>query len=463
MSEQHTLKSIFVGQLFGRFDYQIDFASGPRKSSGITIITAPNGYGKSTILRLIDDLVRGSYYRLSRTAFRELVFQSSEDRGVLVEREIKASEIASLTVTLKFTNINGKSLTRLGQPWTIDISPTDSGETDDETGNARPSYMMIERLAERELGLRRVGIREWRDPSDGRSYSRENLMQLFDEHRSGSLRMRRQEPTWLNEFRSSLSVLYISANRLRVDLESQPQRRSRGGEMVEVISDRVLDQIRTFNGTYAETGRRLEQTFPSRVIEALGSRRLVDAPKVEQLVEQVRSKELKYEKLGLLGEGQTARAIKYPEDTSALMVLHTYLQDIDEKLAALEGPANRLTLFIETLNSMLLFKKLILVPDTGFRVVGDDRKAIPLRELSSGEQHLIVLLGELIFESTEYGAVLLDEPEISFHPEWQEAFPGVLAKIVAINRCMIVMATHSPTLIQDNWESVIELADQVPR
>ena len=84
-----------------------------------------------------------------------------------------------------------------------------------------------------------------------------------------------------------------------------------------------------------------------------------------------------------------------------------------------------------------------------------------LNSRASGEQHLIVLLGEIVFESTDGGVVLLDEPEISFHPEWQERFPEVLEKIVVINKAMIIMATHSPTLIQDKWDSVIELADQV--
>ena len=110
---------------------------------------------------------------------------------------------------------------------------------------------------------------------------------------------------------------------------------------------------------------------------------------------------------------------------------------------------------------MLLFKKIALIPDAGFEVIGDDGKNIPLKSLSSGEQHLIVLLGELIFESINISAVLLDEPEISFHPAWQDVFVGILEKIILFNKCMIVMATHSPTLIGDKWESVIELAEQV--
>jgi len=38
-----------IKKLFGRFDY--DFHT---KDGGVTIVTGPNGYGKSTILQIID-------------------------------------------------------------------------------------------------------------------------------------------------------------------------------------------------------------------------------------------------------------------------------------------------------------------------------------------------------------------------------------------------------------------------
>ena len=39
------IKSIQLHKLFGRFNYNISM-----KSGGVTIITGPNGFGKSTIL-----------------------------------------------------------------------------------------------------------------------------------------------------------------------------------------------------------------------------------------------------------------------------------------------------------------------------------------------------------------------------------------------------------------------------
>lgn len=45
------IKSIQLHKLFGRFNYNISM-----KSGGVTIITGPNGFGKSTILRIINAL-----------------------------------------------------------------------------------------------------------------------------------------------------------------------------------------------------------------------------------------------------------------------------------------------------------------------------------------------------------------------------------------------------------------------
>lgn len=231
--------------------------------------------------------------------------------------------------------------------------------------------------------------------------------------------------------------------------------------MVEVISDRVLDQIRRFNARYAGIGRELEQDFPSRVIAAIGSKETIGQGEITRLMDQVRTRESEYQELGLLTEIQTRRVSLAIKDPSALLVLGIYLRDIERKLESLKQTAERLRIFIETLNSMLLFKKLKVTPDIGFQLVGSDGNTIPLRSLSSGEQHLIVLLGEIVFGSVESSLVLLDEPEISFHPDWQERFPDVLASVVKLNGCMIIMATHSPTLIKDKWDSVIELAYQV--
>ena len=43
------LDSVYVDGLFGRFDYSIRL-----KDEGITVLTGPNGFGKSTLFSLIE-------------------------------------------------------------------------------------------------------------------------------------------------------------------------------------------------------------------------------------------------------------------------------------------------------------------------------------------------------------------------------------------------------------------------
>lgn len=462
MKEIIMLKSVFVGQLFGRFDYNLNFKYSNDHSKALTIITAPNGYGKSTILRLIDDLLRGNYSKLVRTSFDELILESTDDRGIYVTRKINISpEGLEENVTLEFrSTYKGKNLQSTTNSWSITVQQSQNNDAEEDMNISRRYDFSIVEFAERTLKLRRAGLNGWRDPNNGQLYSRAEILDRYESQRLNNLG--NVEPKWLIDFRKSLPVLYISANRLRVDLEIQSHRRIQAGEKVEVISEKVLDQIRDFNRSYAEAGRRLEQDFASRVISALGANSKVSEIEVGQLMEKVRIMEDEYQKLGLLSAGQSVKTHDFPKDISALKVLNIYLEDIYQKISSLERPVNRLKLFVQTLNSMLIFKKIVLNSNAGFIVIGDDQKNIPLKSLSSGEQHLIVLLGELIFESINIRAVLLDEPEISFHPAWQEQFPEVLAKIVSMNGCMIVVATHSPTVIGDNWESVIELAEQVP-
>ena len=48
------IKKIHIEKLFSRFDYDISI------NQGITIITGPNGFGKSTILRIVNAISKGN-------------------------------------------------------------------------------------------------------------------------------------------------------------------------------------------------------------------------------------------------------------------------------------------------------------------------------------------------------------------------------------------------------------------
>ena len=80
-----------------------------------------------------------------------------------------------------------------------------------------------------------------------------------------------------------------------------------------------------------------------------------------------------------------------------------------------------------------------------------------LNQLSSGEQHEVVLLYELIFNARQNTLVLIDEPELSLHVTWQKEFLTDLIKIISLQNIQVLIATHSPTIINDRWDLVYNL------
>jgi predicted ATP-binding protein involved in virulence len=78
-------------------------------------------------------------------------------------------------------------------------------------------------------------------------------------------------------------------------------------------------------------------------------------------------------------------------------------------------------------------------------------------DLSSGEQHELVLLYELLFKVQKNSLVLIDEPELSLHVGWQAQFLKDLQDITKLADLDILMATHSPDIIQDRWDLTVEL------
>jgi ABC-type glutathione transport system ATPase component len=68
-------------------------------------------------------------------------------------------------------------------------------------------------------------------------------------------------------------------------------------------------------------------------------------------------------------------------------------------------------------------------------------------QLSSGEQQMLVLAYEVLFETPEGTLLLIDEPEISLHVLWQSTFVDDIAEMGRPRDLSFLLATHSPTLI----------------
>lgn len=79
---------------------------------------------------------------------------------------------------------------------------------------------------------------------------------------------------------------------------------------------------------------------------------------------------------------------------------------------------------------------------------------IPLESLSSGEKQLLQLLLEIL--AADAHTVMIDEPELSMHVDWQERLVASMRRVNP--ECQLLLATHSPEIVAEvDSENVFEL------
>ena len=83
-------------------------------------------------------------------------------------------------------------------------------------------------------------------------------------------------------------------------------------------------------------------------------------------------------------------------------------------------------------------------------ILKKSNKTLHLHQASSGEFHYFTSILGLLTNLNENSLVLIDEPEISFHPNWQLKYIHYLKKVFkAYKSCHFILATHSHFLISD--------------
>ena len=99
------------------------------------------------------------------------------------------------------------------------------------------------------------------------------------------------------------------------------------------------------------------------------------------------------------------------------------------------------------------------------------------RDLSEGEQQLLLVLGLLKFTATEEALFLLDEPDTHLNPVWSTQYLSFLHRFIRQrDTCHIVMSTHDPLVFAgltreqvrvfrrgQEGQAIVEVPDQDPR
>lgn len=84
------------------------------------------------------------------------------------------------------------------------------------------------------------------------------------------------------------------------------------------------------------------------------------------------------------------------------------------------------------------------------RIEKHSKGIISLRRASSGEQCILLSLLGIAANIKDNSIVLIDEPEISLHPEWQQRYINLLMHTFGgFYNCKFIIATHSPLVISN--------------
>ncbi|MBR4312155.1 MAG: ATP-binding protein [Bacteroidaceae bacterium] len=82
---------------------------------------------------------------------------------------------------------------------------------------------------------------------------------------------------------------------------------------------------------------------------------------------------------------------------------------------------------------------------------------LPYR-LSSGEKQMLVILLTVLVQDKQPCVLLMDEPEVSLHIEWQQRIISIIREMNP--NAQIILTTHSPAMIMGGWmDAVTEVTD----
>jgi predicted ATPase len=132
--------------------------------------------------------------------------------------------------------------------------------------------------------------------------------------------------------------------------------------------------------------------------------------------------------------------------------------NIKEELIKLRKPLNR---FWEMLDE--------LFSETGKKVdknkneisfLLDNQVEIKPYQLSSGEKQMLIILLTTLIQDHKHTILLMDEPEISLHIDWQRKLIGYIRELNP--NAQLIIATHSPAIIMEGWlDKVFEMNDLI--
>lgn len=436
------IEKLFVKKLFGIFDNEINLRDG-----GITIVVGQNGCGKTTMLHILNAVCSKNHSQLFQYQFDYIELTISSH---IIKVEVIDEYLEDEKVTIKSLK------------YYVDSRPLEKCYRENSKINS-PSFWT--RVIP---SLRRRSENSFYDMRGGEVLTLSEVIDAyFDELPEEIKNDIIAIPNEVQELIRDLQIELITTERLKRIYRDDEYRRMEFVQKfaVEECSEELRNNVKNILSEYANISQKLDEQFPSKILKAIKQQEQFSGVELKDNIQRIDELRTKHVKAGVLEENNDKflNINVDPDglDDSTAAILTVYYQDMKIKLDSLNSISDRIVLFKNMMaNKFGANKEISISKDNGIIVLQKpSNKNVELRFLSSGEQQELVLLYNLIFKGEKEKLILIDEPEISLNVSWQREFLDDMKKIVEMNGFSILIATHSPQIINDNWELVESLGE----
>jgi len=454
------IKKIDVIDLFDYYCYKIEM----KEHDSISIIHAPNGYGKTTVFKLITYLLDFDVISMSTIPFKKFTVELSDGSMMCVEKVIleedKPHRFIKEILSLKIVKEDGK-IYEFSLPISSQVLP------------GIEEYGIEEYIRRMEIRRRHSPVEEREETiNTEKKYERfkEQLdiiresceVNFIDSNRlfSSDKQINRKEIVRLDKFGRE-EIVRKTSNRMFNEYQNSDSE----NENIVLDAKDILHKIQLARQIYSLESEKKDRNFPDRLVEYVDlTKEFFSDIQVAEQLEELEKKRLELENAGLVLSGKKTLAPTKSIDDTMRKFYTLYIQDTLEKLSVYDKIKNKLELFIDIINTRTTFSNKYMRIDNERGVVFEPiesksgkKHIIPLEKLSSGEKHDFIMFYELIFNSDGTSVFLIDEPEISLHVAWQMEFISVLERICELNGTQAIVATHSPDIVNGHDDLLISL------
>jgi hypothetical protein len=445
------LVKVEASNVLGEYKHEISI----NRDKKFTILYGPNGVGKTKMLEIIDGVSRMDSGCLRRIPFYNATLSYSDGSSLEVRRvqhpEFQSDSDTCSEILLEFT---------LRRSDEIDVIWRSENDQFKEWATEATPFV-------------ETGQDVWRDTRDGELITTSELISRYGTPDILHPNERSSEHKEIHDFLQTVPSFLIETQRLKIDhydndIPRRP-RRSRIGwssrrfagipeSMITRQSQRIRSLLSEAQTNHSKITQAKDRTFPRRVLTGEGAE---DAPDAKLISERYDRQNALRTRLARVASVPLQDELPLPDrdlNDWELRLLQIYLDDTQDKLEPFTGVLNRIEMLEKFVNERLL-NKVLEVNDADGLVVRrkSDDEVIDLDSLSSGEQHEIILLVDMLFNVPKGAIVLIDEPEISLHVAWQIDFIPMVAKIAELIDFVFIVATHSPQIINGEMSSAVRL------